>query len=220
MTLDSNLVTQFHHPGNNTISFHWKWFCYETHMIWEEEINTENNTSSKKDEVYYFCRKHKYISKTSHMTAGNAEWKTFTDDWLRSFICRGLFLYQMPSYQRSGPVFCLMLGVNSDYAQPITGQDTEVTCPVIGWAQPELIPSRRQKTGPVVTHKQWQNSLKYFTSPMQVAWNWRKQCWKFPQVRQSEADNFGGGPGTFCWFSLNLMFMIWDSNHEDLQLFD
>ena len=23
------------------------------------------------------------------------------------------------------------------------------------------------------------------------------QCWKFPQVRQSEADNFGGGPGTF-----------------------
>ena len=24
------------------------------------------------------------------------------------------------------------------------------------------------------------------------------QCWKFPQVRQSEADNFGGGPGTFC----------------------
>ena len=26
------------------------------------------------------------------------------------------------------------------------------------------------------------------------------QCWKFPQVRQSEADNFGGGPGTFYWF--------------------
>ena len=24
------------------------------------------------------------------------------------------------------------------------------------------------------------------------------QCWKFPQVRQSEADNLGGGPGTFC----------------------
>ena len=44
-----------------------------------------------------------------------------------------------------------------------------------------------------------------------------RQCWKF---RQSEADNFGGGLGTFCWFSFNLMFMIWDSNHEDLQLFD
>ena len=46
-----------------------------------------------------------------------------------------------------------------------------------------------------------------------------KQCWKFPQVRRSEADSFGGGPGTFCWFFFNFMFMIWDSRHEDLQLF-
>ena len=48
----------------------------------------------------------------------------------------------------SGPVFCLLLGVSSDYAQPITGQVTEVTCPVIGRAQPELTPSKRQKMGP------------------------------------------------------------------------
>ena len=41
------------------------------------------------------------------------------------------------------------------------------------------------------------------------------QCWKFPQVRRSEADNFGG----FWWFFFNFMFMIWDSRHEDLQLF-
>ena len=45
------------------------------------------------------------------------------------------------------------------------------------------------------------------------------QCWKFPQVRRSEADNFGGGPGTFCWVFFNFMFMIWDSRHEDLQPF-
>ena len=45
------------------------------------------------------------------------------------------------------------------------------------------------------------------------------QCWKFQQVRRSEADNFGGGPGIFCWFFFNFMFMIWDSRHEDLQLF-
>ena len=32
------------------------------------------------------------------------------------------------------------------------------------------------------------------------------QSWKFPQVRRSEADNFGGGPRTFCWFFFNLMF--------------
>ena len=48
----------------------------------------------------------------------------------------------------SGPIFCLLLGVSSDCAQPITGQVTEVTCPVIGRAQPELTPSKRQKTGP------------------------------------------------------------------------
>ena len=32
-------------------------------------------------------------------------------------------------------------------SQPITGQVTEVTCPVIGRAQPELTPSQRQKMG-------------------------------------------------------------------------
>ena len=46
-----------------------------------------------------------------------------------------------------GSVFCLSLGVSSDYAQPITGQVTEVTCPVIGQAQPELTPGG-EKMGP------------------------------------------------------------------------
>ena len=41
----------------------------------------------------------------------------------------------------------LLLGVSSDYAQPIIGQVTEVTYPVIGGAQPELTPSKRQKLG-------------------------------------------------------------------------
>ena len=31
--------------------------------------------------------------------------------------------------------------------------------------------------------------------------------------------NFGGGLGSFGWFFFNFMFMIWDSRHEDLQLF-
>ena len=59
---------------------------------------------------------------------------------------------------RSGPVFCLLPGVSSDYAQPITGQVTEVTCPVIGRAQPELTPSKRQKTGPGC-HQVWSHYL-------------------------------------------------------------
>ena len=55
-------------------------------------------------------------------------------------------------FMRAGPVFCLVLGVSSDYAQTITGQVTEVTCPVIGQTQPELTPSKRQKTGPDLPH--------------------------------------------------------------------
>ena len=57
----------------------------------------------------------------------------------------------------TGPVFCLFLWVSSDHAQPITGQVTEVTCPVIGWAQPELTPGKRQKTAEAlpVTYR-WQ----------------------------------------------------------------
>ena len=56
--------------------------------------------------------------------------------------------YALDTLVNTGPVFCLLLGVCSDYAQPITGQVTEVTCPVIGQAQPELTPSKRQKMGP------------------------------------------------------------------------
>ena len=45
------------------------------------------------------------------------------------------------------------------------------------------------------------------------------QCWKFTPVCPSEADNFGVGPGTFCWIFFNFIFMIWDSRQEDLRLF-
>ena len=52
---------------------------------------------------------------------------------------------ELKEIERPGPVFCLLLGVSSDYAQPITGQVTDVTCPVIGRAQPELTPSRPKR---------------------------------------------------------------------------
>ena len=42
----------------------------------------------------------------------------------------------MDGMQRTGSVVCLLLGVGSDCAQPITGQVTEVTSPVIGRTQP------------------------------------------------------------------------------------
>ena len=62
----------------------------------------------------------------------------------------------------SGPVFCLLLRVSSGYAQPITGQVTEVTCPVIGWAQPEITPSKRQERALVQPHH---------LSSLLVSWN-------------------------------------------------
>ena len=71
------------------------------------------------------------------------------DKKFRCIFCDNLSKYiTMFFCHTSGPVFCLLLGVSSDFAQPITGQVTEVTCPVIGQAQPELTPSKRQKTGP------------------------------------------------------------------------
>ena len=59
------------------------------------------------------------------------------------------------------------------------------------------------------------NTSKHFVKYCHYYW----QCWKFPQVRWPEADNFGGGPGTFSWFFFNFMFVICDSRHEDLQIF-
>ena len=67
------------------------------------------------------------------------------------------------SIMRPGPVLCLLLRVSSDYAKPITGQVTEVTCPVIGPAQPELTLSKRQKTGPGL-------SLTIFLLIIQIWW--------------------------------------------------
>ena len=42
-------------------------------------------------------------------------------------VCKG------SPHVESGPVFCLLLGVSSGCARPITGQVTAVTWPVIGW---------------------------------------------------------------------------------------
>ena len=45
------------------------------------------------------------------------------------------------------------------------------------------------------------------------------QCSKLVPVHLPEADNFGGGPGTFLKIFFNSMFMIWDSRQEDWQIF-
>ena len=48
---------------------------------------------------------------------------------------------------KTGPIFCLLLGVRSGCARPIAGQVTSVTWPVIGRAWSELTLSKGPKTG-------------------------------------------------------------------------
>ena len=68
---------------------------------------------------------------------------------------RGLHVYILCVFHacdfhaKTRPIFCLLLGVSSNYARPITCLFTEVTCPVICWAQSELTPNKRQKMGQV-----------------------------------------------------------------------
>ena len=59
----------------------------------------------------------------------------------------------------------------SEQAHPITTitrQVTEVTCPVIGRAQPELTPSKRQKTGPEYNrHRHYGDTI---SQPVTIRW--------------------------------------------------
>ena len=57
-------------------------------------------------------------------------------------------------------VFCLLFRVSSDYAQSITDQVTEVTCPVIGRAQPEpLLRARDRKHAQVLEGRHYSDVI-------------------------------------------------------------
>ena len=71
-----------------------------------------------------------------------------------------------------GPFFCLLLGVSRDYAQPTTGQVTEVACPVIGQAQPEFTLSKRQKTDLVIL-----SNKRICSSVIVYARHWPGKCY-------------------------------------------
>ena len=91
---------------------------------------------------------HKWLVETRWVTV---EWLSW-GNWMPSLL--NLNSLWWLDILWPGPVFCLLLGVSSDYAQAITGQVTEVTCPVIGRAQPELTTSKRQKMGPYLAESQ------------------------------------------------------------------
>ena len=87
----------------------------------------------------------------------------------------------------------------SDYAQPITGQVTEVTWPVIGRAQPELTPSKRQKMGPGSCLPWGRNSVRQGWSGINVPSQWEVtlQCnvvphWLGAFTKQSLVDYLRG----------------------------
>ena len=58
-------------------------------------------------------------------------------------------------------------------------------------------------------HLKWPVWLSFVKAAMSRFTKVCFQCWKFPQVRQSEADSFFWGPGTFCWFFFNF-YCVYD----------
>ena len=97
-----------------------------------------------------------YYQRIFHRNSNSSEtiYSHFDSNKVITIKCRDM----RDNLLRSGPVFCLSLGVSSDYAQPTTVQVAEVTFPVIGRAQPEVTPSWGQKTGPgsqmILFHRQ------------------------------------------------------------------
>ena len=62
----------------------------------------------------------------------------------------------------------------------------------------------------------WSNKVNYWNRTLTSSF---LAVLEIPTCLPVQGWNFGGGPGTFCWFFFNFMLMIWDSRHEDLQLF-
>ena len=66
-------------------------------------------------------------------------WSNMAAENMRVSTCQeSLRIWWQQCRCSPGSVFCLLPGVTSGCARPITGQVTSVTWPVIGWAQPEL----------------------------------------------------------------------------------
>ena len=99
----------------------------------------------------------------------------------------------------SGPVFCLLLRVSSDYAQPITGQVTKITCPVIGRAPPELTLSKRQKTGPGLYLQKTAASGASFL--LRALFSLCPECWLEAGKKLEGPANFTVAPASFPSFS-------------------
>ena len=94
------------------------------------------------------------LSRTNPSVYFHNSWNKFIMSWQGlSSVAPGTYStpggkQETHSSERSGPIFCLLLGISSGCARPIKEPVTSVTWPVIGWAQSELSPSKRRKNGP------------------------------------------------------------------------
>ena len=88
------------------------------------------------DPEYRRCACFHWVTIVATVLVSNAEADLFSNHRVlpesRGVSIRYVTIIQEPI--KPGPVFCLLLGVSSGCARPITGQVTLVTWPVIGWA--------------------------------------------------------------------------------------
>ena len=95
-------------------------------------VSWSHGYTSKSNAMFANCRLYQF-----HFISRNGIWMQIQScQWWQ-------FPFRFNRVRCSKPVLCLLLGVSSDYVQPITDQVTEVTCFVSGRAQPELTPSKR-----------------------------------------------------------------------------
>ena len=130
------------------------------------------HSSTTLNQIIYLSR---YVEKHTHanwIIISSLGYETFTQQmWLKKIVEQLIYIHSQQLYTngyttlngsfpvpRPGPVFCLFLGECPGCTRSITGQVTSVTwplngwtysvtCPVIGRAQLELTPSKKEKAG-------------------------------------------------------------------------
>ena len=98
--------------------------------------------------------KSKYCMKWNTLNVNDQQWHSHI--WIILFsnitdlVAFFVNITQLSSLVTPGPLVCLLHGVSSGCARPITRQITSVTWPLICRAYSEIAPSERQKSNPVL----------------------------------------------------------------------
>ena len=111
-------------------SFNYRCHCVEIHFTWMIPAVE----SLPVGWLGQSCMRIKYNALQSPLESDTMVMELFLKRklWLR----RNVMIYFKAQHSNLGPFSVCCLAVSSDYAQPTTGQVTELTCSVIGRAQP------------------------------------------------------------------------------------